>query len=143
MAGSLNPPGPESASQTTGSIPAKTTKKSRLPFYVGAAVLIVLLTAIALPNFVKARTTKCTNACNANLRQMRGAIENWALENKKAAGSTVTLRDISGDATKHIKGLINADIKCPSGGTYVLTTVDANPTCSTGGTHVLEDSESK
>ena len=99
--------------------------------------IIGLLAAIAIPNFVKARTTAQTNACIANLKQIQGAIEQWALENKKAAGAAVAVTDISGDATKHIKGAINTDIKCPSGGTYAATTVDANPSCSTAGTHTL------
>ena len=99
--------------------------------------IIGLLAAIAIPNFVKARTTAQTNACIANLKQIQGAIEQWALENKKAAGSAVGVTDISGSSTKHIKGAINTDVKCPGGGTYATTTVDANPSCSLAGTHVL------
>lgn len=100
--------------------------------------IVVLLAAIAIPNFINARKTGCMNSCIANLKQIQGSVEQWALENKKEAGSAVTLTDISGDATKHIKAAINSDIKCPSGGTYVIATVGANPTCSTGGTHALE-----
>ena len=99
--------------------------------------IIGLLAAIAIPNFVKARTTAQTNACIANLKQIQGAIEQWALENKKAAGSAVGLTDISGSSTTHIKGAINTDVKCPGGGTYATTTVDANPTCSLGAPHTL------
>ena len=36
--------------------------------------IIGLLAAIAIPNFVKARTTSQMNACINNLRQMDGAI---------------------------------------------------------------------
>ncbi len=119
-----------------------TIKNNRKSGFTLVEIMIVvaiigLLAAIAIPNFVKARTTAQTNACIANLKQIQGAIEQWALENKKAAGSAVATTDISGDATKHIKGVINTDIKCPSGGTYATTTVDANPSCTTGGTHVL------
>lgn len=92
--------------------------------------IIGLLAAIAIPNFVKARTTAQTNACIANLKQIQGAIEQWALEEKKAPDAAVALTDISGGADKHIKGEINKDVKCPAGGTYTVTTVADDPTCS-------------
>ncbi|MEI2722547.1 MAG: prepilin-type N-terminal cleavage/methylation domain-containing protein [Verrucomicrobiota bacterium] len=44
--------------------------------------IIGLLAAIAIPNFIKARTTSQINACINNLRQMDGGIQQWALENK-------------------------------------------------------------
>ena len=42
--------------------------------------VIGLLAAIAIPNFVRARTTSQTNACLNNLRQIDGAKQQWALE---------------------------------------------------------------
>lgn len=99
--------------------------------------IIGLLAAIAIPNFVKARTTAQTNTCIANLRQISGAIQQWALETNKKGTDPVTLTDISGDATKQLKGAINTDIKCPAAGTYAVTTVDALPSCSVGGTHIV------
>jgi prepilin-type N-terminal cleavage/methylation domain-containing protein len=42
--------------------------------------IIGLLAAIAIPNFVRARTTSQTNACINNLRQIDGAKQAWALE---------------------------------------------------------------
>ena len=47
--------------------------------------IIGLLAAIAIPNFVKARTTSQMNACINNLRQIDGAKQQWALETKQAA----------------------------------------------------------
>ena len=47
--------------------------------------IIGLLAAIAIPNFVRARTTSQKNACINNLRQIDGAKQQWALENKQAA----------------------------------------------------------
>jgi prepilin-type N-terminal cleavage/methylation domain-containing protein len=98
--------------------------------------IIGLLAAIAIPNLIKSRTDAQAKACVANLKQVKGAIEMWAMENKKSAGSAVTLTDISGADTKHIKGAINTDLTCPAGGTYAVTTIDALPTCTIGGTHV-------
>src|SRR5947208_12977542 len=64
--------------------------------------IIGLLAAIAIPNFIKARTTSQKNACINNLRQVDGAIQQWALENKKAAGDAVTETDV----TPYLKNLL-------------------------------------
>src|SRR3974390_1052350 len=47
--------------------------------------IIGLLAAIAIPNFVRARTTAQQNACINNLRQIDGAKQQWALEQKANA----------------------------------------------------------
>ena len=82
--------------------------------------IIGLLAAIAIPNFVKARTTAQTNACIANLKQIEGAIEQWALEQKKAPSATVTATDISGGSSNFIKAAINTELNCPAGGSYTV-----------------------
>ena len=56
------------------------TKTNRKSAFTLVEIMIVvaiigLLAAIAIPNFVKARTTAQTNACIANLKQIQGAIE--------------------------------------------------------------------
>ena len=84
--------------------------------------IIGLLAAIAIPNFVKARGTAQRNACINNLRQIDGAKEQWALENKATTGATPT------------EALINAYIKggtvaCPGGGSYTYGAIDTNPLC--------------
>jgi prepilin-type N-terminal cleavage/methylation domain-containing protein len=56
--------------------------------------IIGLLAAIAIPNFVRARTTAQSNACINNLRQLDGAKQQWALENKVAATATPAGTDI-------------------------------------------------
>ena len=56
--------------------------------------IIGLLAAIAIPNFVRARTQSQKNACINNLRQIDGGIQQWAMENKKDAAATVGLSDI-------------------------------------------------
>jgi len=85
--------------------------------------IIGLLAAIAIPNFVKARGTAQKNACINNLRQIDGAKEQWALENKKSAGSTTTDAQVN----TYIKG---GAPNCPGGGTYTYNVVDTNPGCS-------------
>jgi len=97
--------------------------------------IIGLLAAIAIPNFVRARTTSQQNSCINNLRQIDGAIQQWALENKKDTAATVAFTDISG----YLK---NAVI-CPTGGTafsdsYTISTVAVKPVCQkASATHVL------
>jgi prepilin-type N-terminal cleavage/methylation domain-containing protein len=49
--------------------------------------IIGLLAAIAIPNFVKARTTSQQNACINNLRLVDAAKQQWALEQKKQTTS--------------------------------------------------------
>ena len=91
--------------------------------------IIGLLAAIAIPNFVKARTTAQKNACINNLRQIDGAKEQWALEEKKSAGTATT--DHTAAINKYIKG--EATPKCPAGGTYDYKAVDTSPTCGVTG----------
>ncbi len=89
--------------------------------------IIGLLAAIAIPNFVKARATAQKNSCIANLKQIDGVVQQWALENKKAATDTYALTDTT--LLAYLKGsLLPA---CPGGGGYTEgATVSAYPTCS-------------
>ena len=102
--------------------------KSRTAGFTLVEIMIVvaiigLLAAIAIPNFVKARGTAQKNACINNLRQIDGAKEQWALENKKSAGSTT----VDAEVNAYIKG---AAPSCPGGGNYTYNVVDTNPACS-------------
>ena len=88
--------------------------------------IIGLLAAIAIPNFVRARTTSQMNACINNLRQIDGAVQQWALESGAGAASTVTYANIS----PYLKN----SVTCPSGGStfddsYLISTVSVAPTC--------------
>jgi prepilin-type N-terminal cleavage/methylation domain-containing protein len=94
--------------------------------------IIGLLAAIAIPNFVKARTTAQANACITNLKQIESAKEQWGLENKVASDAVPTSANLYG-ATLYIK----EEPKCPNGGTYDIKALNTDPTCSIGGLHVL------
>ena len=65
--------------------------------------IIGLLAAIAIPNFVKARTASQKNACIANLKQVQGAKATWALENKKVDA------DVPGDVARGLHGRDDPD----------------------------------
>jgi prepilin-type N-terminal cleavage/methylation domain-containing protein len=92
--------------------------------------IIGLLAAIAIPNFVRARTTAQTNACINNLRQIDGAVQQWALETRAQATATVALTDVDDYLKNSVIPI------CPGGGTYAVTAVNAVPTCNVAG-HAL------
>ena len=101
--------------------------------------IIGLLAAIAIPNFVKARSTSQANACINNLRQIDGAANQFALEARKATGATI---NFPSDLTPYIKLNSAGSLPpCPAGGTYTDASVGANPKCSLSTTvtpsHVL------
>jgi prepilin-type N-terminal cleavage/methylation domain-containing protein len=56
--------------------------------------IIGLLAAIAIPNFVKARTTSQMNACINNLRLVDSSKQQWALEQKQTGTATPTGSDL-------------------------------------------------
>src|SRR5205814_2241623 len=58
--------------------------------------IIGLLAAIAIPNFVKARSLSQRNACIANMKQIDGAKATWALENKKTGADVPADADLFG-----------------------------------------------
>jgi prepilin-type N-terminal cleavage/methylation domain-containing protein len=88
--------------------------------------IIGLLAAIAIPNFVKARTSAQKNACIANLRQLEGAKESWALVNKKPEGASTSGSETAIDA--FLRG--GQAPSCPGGGTYTYGSVGTTPSCS-------------
>ena len=97
--------------------------------------IIGLLAAIAIPNFVRARTQSQKNACINNLRQIDSAVQTWALENKQAANASVSYGQI--------KDYLKNSVICPAGGTtfgdsYTLNGVTNKPTCQkVTDTHIL------
>jgi prepilin-type N-terminal cleavage/methylation domain-containing protein len=88
--------------------------------------IIGMLAAIAVPNYVKARSQAHTTACISNLQHIDGAVQLWAMETKKDADQPVTYNDIS--------AYMRNTVACPAGGTsfadsYTVTVVDAKPSC--------------
>ena len=110
----------------------KTNRKSgfTLVEIMIVVAIIGLLAAIAIPNFVKARTTAQTNACINNLRQIDGAKEQWALENRAPEDSAVTAADVQ----PFIKN--GAAVRCPASGaagtfdtSYTVGALNVAPVC--------------
>ena len=90
------------------------------------ASLIGMLAAIAVPNFIRSRTSAHTSVCINNLRAIDYAIQQWALEEKKGSKTTVQFADIS--------SYLKSSVLCPAGGTsfadsYSITVVGSQPLC--------------
>ena len=69
------------------------------------------------------RDVAASNSCINNLRQIDGAKEQWAMENKKSSGTPVIDSEIDQYITV-------GRPKCPEGGTFQYNPIDENPTCS-------------
>jgi prepilin-type N-terminal cleavage/methylation domain-containing protein len=109
-------------------------RKSRIHGFTLVEIMIVvaiigMLAAIAIPNYVQARNNSQQKACINNLRQIDGAAQTWALENRQSPGAAYQLSDLR----PYIKLDSGGNLpKCPSGGDYVPGTVTNVPTCTLG-----------
>ena len=96
------------------------------------ALLVGLLAAIAIPNFVQARSTSNLRVCISNLRLIDTGAQSWAALNRKQPTDSYTLDDIKDYFQR------NLIPQCPSGGQYGPNfTVGEPPTCTVAG-HVLQ-----
>lgn len=85
---------------------------------------MAMMAAIAIPSFMKARTTSRANACINNQRMIEGAKEQWAMANNKQEGDAATEADIA----VYLKG--NAVPRCPQAGqAYTLNAIGSNCAC--------------
>src|SRR5277367_1977277 len=89
---------------------------------IGLSVFLVpMMMAIAIPNFVKARSTAQRNACINNLRMIDAAANQFALEHGKTNGEAINFPD---DLTPYIKLNSHGKIpSCPAGGIYSIKRV--------------------
>src|SRR5437764_884690 len=113
------------------------TARGRKGFTLVEIMIVVLiigiLLAIAVPNFVKARESSRTKSCIANLKQIEAAKQQWAMDNKKNSTDSPAFTDLRGSGN-YISG--TSDPACPSGGTYTIGNVDTLATCNVA-THTL------
>ena len=96
--------------------------------------IIGLMAAIAIPNFVKARTTSQQNACINNLRLVDAAKQQWALEQRKQ--TTDTPASSGTDLQPYLGRGVNGELpKCPVDPansfptSYTCNNVGTSPAC--------------
>ena len=88
-------------------------------------LIIGLLLAIAIPNFLKARNASRLKTCLTNMRQIDSAKEEWAMSNS----GTPVFADLIGPS-KYIKGDPTDPPTCPTDGSgYTINAIGTNPTC--------------
>jgi hypothetical protein len=86
-------------------------------------VLVVLLligVVLMAPRFLVRRPVP--NSCINNLRQIDGAVQQWALENRKTTNDTPAWSDL--------QPYLRSTLVCPEGGIYSLGRVQDLPRCS-------------
>ena len=86
--------------------------------------IIGLLAAIAIPSFMRARTTSQKNACIENLRQISGAEEQWAMESNKNTGDAFVTTAVASYLKRSVLPA------CPGGGNYIYGAVGTDADCS-------------
>jgi prepilin-type N-terminal cleavage/methylation domain-containing protein len=105
--------------------------------------IIGLLAAIAIPNFVKARTTSQMNACINNLRLIDSSKQQWALEQRRMNTDTPQGSDLQPYLGRGANGELPC---CPADSAAKWTTsystgvnnVGTKPTCLVvSSTHIL------
>ena len=109
---------------------------SRQTFAVVVLAWLVLSYVFMWPPVVRNikwehRPTSAANHCINNLKQIDGAVSEWAIENNKTNGTPFTLDDLKPYIKLNSKGEIPG---CPQGGKYTLYVVGAvrQITCSWG-----------
>jgi prepilin-type N-terminal cleavage/methylation domain-containing protein len=103
--------------------------------------IIGLLAAIAIPNFVKARTTSQQNACINNLRLVDSSKQQWALEQRQQSSNTPLGTDLQPYLGRGINGELPTcpvDPQNTFATSYVVNNIGSKPTCNiVSSTHIL------
>jgi len=94
--------------------------------------IIGLLATIAIPNFMRARVTAQRTACINNLKQIDGAKQTWALENKAAPNITPTIANIQPYLGRGVAGtapICPADSANTFASSYDINDLQTAPAC--------------
>ncbi len=109
----------------------KTRKGFTLVEIMIVVAIIGLLAAIAIPNFVKARERALQNACVANMKQIQGAVQVWAIDTGATSNASVGTAAL-------VPNYIKAWPTCGTSSYNATQSVDGTPICPTSGSgHAL------
>jgi len=89
-------------------------------------LIIAILLAIAVPNFMHAREQSREKACISNLDMIEGGKEQCIMEKNLDVGDVVVFADLVPDYIQKMP-------VCPSGGTYAVEPINAMPSCTIPG----------
>ena len=88
--------------------------------------IIALLASIAVPNFLRSRKRAQATACLQDLRMIDESIDQYALENNKSGGASVSWTDVRNylKTGSRLEASGGNDI---IGGVFIIPTVDTIP----------------
>ena len=96
--------------------------------------IIGLLAAVAVPGFRKSADTAQRTTCMRNLKEISGAKERWALENRTGPGVSMP----EGAMSEYL----DPQPECPASGEYHFNALGTAPTCTIPG-HTLARTKTK
>ena len=93
-------------------------------------LIIGVLLAIAVPNFVRARNGSQARACQSNLKHILSATEQYLMDQQ-----STTYPALSALTPAYLKNTP----ACPTGGNYTMGSATSDPTCSIGNSGTASD----
>ncbi|CAN5559504.1 hypothetical protein BH11ARM1_BH11ARM1_16100 [soil metagenome] len=90
-------------------------------------LIIAIISAIAVPNFMSASERTGRVSCIDNLRLIESAKDQWGFVNKKDPTAVPNKKQLVGTATT---GFIKTFPTCPANGVYTIHNLRALPTCT-------------
>ncbi len=94
--------------------------------------IIGVIISIAIPGFMRARRVAQARACQANLRNISGAIAQWAMENRAQRGTEITWDDLLEPPASIPDPYLRSLPSCPAGGEYIINETGLPPFCTSG-----------
>ncbi len=99
-------------------------------------LVIGVLIAMALPNWMRARESARSKACTQTLRQLHTAKEQWGMITHAPLSAVPDTSDL---ISEYMKGTEDTLPLCPAGGEYSLNDLATPPSCTVADNGTGED----